>query len=190
MRKLVCKHGSVYLSPYGIHSCSGIEPVFLSLTVMMHVLPISLSPPILSVPPFSLQPAFTICFGSSPFCLLIFFPLSSCVLCTVHPPSSFVCLSPAPSIVSSVPPISALVLPSDPTPCPSPVPPADGDPKSPCSPLDCSPFKFFWVANNCCQQVPHKIPAWLLLWGLQWHTGCNGCWQHKGLGLWAAFSCV
>lgn len=170
MRASICHHmGFIH-----VQELSPSSSLLLSWCMCCQYL-CSHPPFILSVPPFSLQPAFTICFGSSPFCLLIFSPLSSCVLCTVHPPSSFVCLSPAPSIVSSVPPISALVLPSDPTPCPSPVPPADGDPKSPCSPLDCSPLKFFWVANNCCQQAPHKIPAWLLLWGLQWHTGCNGC---------------
>lgn len=120
------------------------------------------SPPFIpSVPPLSLRSAFTICFGSPPFYPLIFFSSSSCVLCTVHPPFSFVCLSPAPSIVPPVPPISALVLPSDPAPCPPPVPPADGDPKSSCSSLDCSPFKFFfggWLITVA-SKLPHKIPA-------------------------------
>ena len=136
----------------------------------------SLPPFIPSVTPLSLRSAFTICFGSPPFYPLIFFSSSSCVLCTVHPPSSFVCLSPALSIVPLVPPISALVLPSDPAPCPPPVPPADGDPKSSCSSLDCSPFKFFlggWLITVA-SKLPHKIPAWSLLWGPQWHTGSNG----------------
>lgn len=90
--------------------------------------------------------------GSPPSSPLIFFCSSSCVLC------SFVCLSPAPSIVPPVPPISALAMPSDPTllcrPCPScwrsnPPPPPHRHslprtPKSSCSSLDCSPFKFFF----------------------------------------------
>lgn len=36
------------------------------------------------------------------------------------------------------------------------------------------PLKVFLVANNCCQQAPHKIPAWMLLSGPQWNTGSNG----------------
>lgn len=118
----------------------------LPVAVMMHVLAVSLQTP----PPHPHQLSvcdFTICFGSPPFCPLIFFSTPSCVLCADLPPSSFVCPSPTQFIVHPVPPISALVVPSDPTPFPhppSPLPPADGDPKSSCASLHCSPWKFFF----------------------------------------------
>ena len=162
------------------------EPLLLAATVMMHVLPIAFQPP--PPPPpsssLSLRPAFTICFGSPPFCPLIFFSPSSCVLCTVHPPSSFVCLGAAPSIVPPCashfrfgvalwpralcpPPMSLLLMPP-----PQKKPTLTGTPNLLVLPLTALPLSFFLegrggVANNCCQQAPHKIPAWLLLWGSQ-----------------------
>lgn len=126
----------------------------------MHVLPIAFqlfflsTPPsllILSVPPLSLRPGLYHLFWLpsilSPHLFLLIF------LCFVHCPPSLHALSvlvqPRP-LFPPAPPISALVLPSDPTPCPPlpstpTVPPADArDPKSSCSSLDCSPFKFFF----------------------------------------------
>lgn len=174
-------------------------PALLTLRCMRH--PQSWRP---SLRPTSLhsstpKPGFTICFGSPPFCRLSP-PWSSCVLSTVQPPSSFVRPRPALPIVPRAPPISALPLPSDPsvlTSTVSPQSPADrGLGRGPpnllvllltAAPLLLSSFKVFsllfpfGVANNCCQQAPHKIPAWWLLWGRQWHTGCNGCEQQKGL---------
>lgn len=90
MRKLVCKHGSVYLSPYGIHSCSGIEPVSLSVTVMMHVLPISPPHPFSATlfSPSSLYHLFWLLSILSPHLFPLIF------LCFVHCPSSLqLCLS-------------------------------------------------------------------------------------------------
>lgn len=85
--------------------------------------------------------------GSPPLCPLIFFSSSSCVLCTVHPPSSRARLGSALSFVLRVPPISAFVLPSDLTPCIPPFPFPSTPPSSPsrCS-RDPQIFLFFsWL---------------------------------------------
>lgn len=151
-------------------------------TVMMHVLPIafqlSLPHPFLSNKPLPsvLAPLHSVLSSFSPhlpvFCALSTLPPALSVL--VQPRPLFPLCLPfplwcCPLTPHSVLPLSLLLMPP-----PNPA----RDPKSSCSSLDCSPFKFFLGveggANNCCQQAPHKIPVWLLLWGLQWHTGCNG----------------
>lgn len=154
--------------------CCHIQP-HLGIDVLSASITVAPTPPrILSVPPLSLRPAFTICFDSSPFCLSSFSPHLP-VFCapSTLPPAFSVLVQPRPLFPLCLP-FPLWCCPLTPHPVIPPNPPADGDPKSSCSSLDCSPFKFFWVANNCCQQAPHKIPAWLLLWGLQWHTGSNG----------------
>lgn len=132
--------GHVYMSTSSL--------LLLSVNITMHALPkvfAAPSPPssrwLPSPPATSLRHLFWLASTRFPP------PSSSCVLSTVQPPSSFVCLRPALSIVPTVPPISALVLPSDPSVLTSPAPPPllmGGTPKSSCSSLDCSPFKFFF----------------------------------------------
>lgn len=170
-----------YMLPYGIQTCLGVKPSFLAVTLVMHVLPAAFQC-LLSL---SLQPAFTICCSSPPFCPFIFFFPSSCVLCTVHPPSSFVCLSSSLSIVlpcSSPFPLCCYPLTSPPS---TLLTPSITTTSAAITPHNLGPqiflffssliplLSFFRRANNCCQQAPHKIPAWLLLWDVQWRAGSN-----------------
>lgn len=153
----------------------------LPVTVMMHVLAVSLQTP--TPPPHHLH--------HHPHQLSLSVTSPS-VLAPLHSvPSSFSPHLPVFCALTSLPP--ALSVPVQPsslfTPClpfplwwcpltphpfrtPPPVPPADGDPKSSCASLDCSPWKFsffffFWWLITVASKPPHKIPAWLLLWGPQ-----------------------
>jgi len=120
----------------------------LGVTVMMHVLPIAFQlvpPSSFQCRPLSLRPAFTICFGLSILCphlsLLIF-------LCLCIPPALSVLVLPRPLFPPCLPfplwccPLTSQPVPPNVPPADAPPPPPVQDPKSSCSSLDCSPFKF------------------------------------------------
>lgn len=179
--------------PIWTKPCWGADPFSVPVTVMMHVLPVSLQtdppdappPPPLSVT--SLYHLFWLPSILSPHLFLYTF------LCFVHcPPSLQLCLSRSNPVHCS-PRDSHFRFGDALWPhtlsAPPALPPADRDPKSSCSSLDWSPWKFFWwlitVASKPHTKSQHECYC-------RAHNGIQAVMaiSKKGFGLWTAFSCV
>lgn len=141
--------------PMWTEPCWGADLFSLPVTVMMHVLAGSLQNPPHPTPTPALSttlPSVLAPLHSVPSSFSLHLPVF-CAL-TSLPPALYVPVQPS-SLFTPCLPFPLWWCPLTPHPFRPPLPPADGDPKSSCASLDCSPWKFFFWWLITVASKPH-----------------------------------